>query len=197
MAKKKVDLPAVQDDVKEVKTLVGRMQKAVESVDIGDGLAVQTIVDSIKKAKAFVTKKQNALIEPAKAIIAEAKDTYGPFLDAVSEAERTIKSRVMEHTLALKKEEDAKKAKLAQRVEKGTMKPETALRKMEDIPEAEKSVGGIKVKSVTDYRIVDESKIPDEYWVHTINKALLRKAVLQEGKQIPGVEIYEKSVGSF
>ena len=231
MAKKEIVIATVEaTDIKEVKTLVGRMQKAVESVDIGDGLAVKQIADSIKKAKTFVTQKQNKLIEPAKAIIQEAKDTYGPFLDSCAVAEKTLKERVTQHVLEERKKEDEERRKIAEKEAKERAKIEAdlaagkinedkameklekaqdkAITKMDSVQETKKSVGGIKTRMVKDYRIIDESQIPDRYWTREINRGLLRGEALSEGigfkveggkliSQIPGIEIFEKLQGSF
>lgn len=217
-------------DIKEAKGLVVKMEKAVESVDIGDGLAVKQLADSIKKVKTFVTQKQNKYILPAKEIIAEAKETYDPYLEACSKAEKTLKERVTAHVMEQRRLEEIERKKIADKAEADRKKIEAdlaagkideakaeqklekaqdkAVEKMETVQETKKSIGGIKTRMVKDYRIVDESKIPDKYWTREINRGLLRWEALSEGigfkvengqfiSNIPGIEIFEKPQGSF
>lgn len=196
-------------DIKVVEKKTNNMVKAIESVDIKDGNALEEIKQHIKTAKAWIEQEKEKYIAPAKEIIAKAKEQYDPLMVQVEEAERSLKGRIQEYVLAEQKKEEEQKEKLAKRVEKGTMKAETAVRKMEEMPEQKKTHGGVTVKKVKDYRIVDESKIPQEYYNKpTINKSLLRKNALTEGmgfevkdgkiiSKIAGIEVYEKSQASF
>lgn len=196
-------------DIKVVEKKTNNMVKAIEAVDIKNGDALEEIKKHIKTAKQWIEQEKAKYIAPAQEIIAKAKEQYDPLMVQVEEAERSLKGRVQEYVLAEQKKEDEKKEKLAKRVEKGTMKAETAVKKMEEMPETGKTHGGVTVKKVKDYKIVDESKIPQEYFNKpTINKSLLRKNALTEGmgyetkdgkiiSKIAGIEVYEKSQTSF
>ena len=203
-----MDKEAKITDIKVVEKKTNNMVKAIESVDIKNTDALEEIKQHIKTAKAWIKQEKEKYIAPAQEIIAKAKEQYDPLMTQVEEAEASLKGRVHEYVVAQQKIEDEKKAKLAKRVEKGTMKAETAVRKMEEMPETKKTHGGVTVKKVKDYRIIDESKIPDQYFKRELNKSLLRKNALTEGmgyeikdgnitSKIAGIEVYEKTQTSF
>ena len=184
-------------DSKEAKKLVAKMQAAVEVVDVTDEKKVTAAKEGIKKLKSYVKQQMSKYIDPAKAIIAEAKEQYDPWIEACDAAEALLKRKVIEYVMEQRKKEDEAKQKLAARVEKGTMKAETAVRKMDELPETKANQGGVKVRMIKDYQVTDESKIPAEFWTRTLNTALIRKVALQEGTAIPGIEVFEKPSGSF
>ena len=188
---------AKTDDVKVVSKKIAGMKEAVAAVDIKDAAAVKTMVQNITTLRKFVDQKKSALVDPAKAIIEEAKATYDPYINACKEAERDLKDRAMAHVLAERKKEDEKKQKIAQRVERGTMKAETAVAKMDEVEKTGATHGGVTVRMMPDIEIVDESKIPEEYWIRTLDTKKIRAVVLQANQEVPGVKRIEKPVGAF
>ena len=71
-----------------------------------------------------------------------ARDLFKPIEANLAEAERIVKGKMVAYQTKVDEEAEAERLRLAKRVEKGTMKPETAVKKMEAIEEAPKSVQG-------------------------------------------------------
>jgi len=184
-------------DIKVVDKKTNAMLKAITELDVTNTEAVQEMTKNIRTVKAWVKQEKDKYVAPAKEIIAKAKEQYDPLIKGIETAEREFKGKVTAHLMAEKKKQDEKQQKLADRVERGTMKAETAVRKMEEMGEVKKSTGGVKVKMIKDYRIVDESKIPDEYWKRELIKSAIRTDAITKGKTIPGIEVYEKPSASF
>ena len=100
-------------------------------------------------------------------------------------------------------EEDARiqkdKDRITKRVEKGTMRADTAANKFEKIGEAPTSskgeVGKASIWEVKKIRIMDETMIPREYLVP--NMTLITESILRKGLSISGIETYvEKQIVS-
>ena len=74
------------------------------------------------------------------------------------------------------------------------MKPETAeakLAEIEDGPGATKTDAGTTyMQKVKNVRVINPDLIPREYLV--IDMVALRRAMLKEGKQVPGAEVFEE-----
>jgi len=187
---------------KELEVYKGKsdgMVKMVESTKVTNESESKEIADKIKNIKLLKTAikaKMDKSIIPAKAVIEEAKSTYMPMIEKCEWAERELKKKFTDYTLAEEEKRIEKEIKIAERVERGTMKTETAIRKIEEMPEAKRTVKSeegatISVKKVPIAVIRDTSKIPDEFWeinIPKVNKEALRRHK-ENLEQIPGVEI--------
>lgn len=158
--------------------------------------AVAEHIASVKQAAKDVTEVRDKYIEPAKSIIEHAKATFDPIINRCKDIETFLKNKAQEYMLAEKKKADEKAAKEAAKVESGYQKPETAAKKIAEIPEAQRvsktDKSTLSMKMVKDYRIIDEKKIPEEYYKpRELDTAKIRKVALA-GIAIPGVEVFEK-----
>lgn len=188
-----------QEDVAVVKSKIENMRDAVKAITVSSQEELAKVSDHIadvRKMRKFIEQERDKYVKPAKEIIASAKDQYDPFIRATEEAEGWLKGKAQEYMLAEQKKEQAAKQKLAERVERGTMKPETAVRKMEEVQEAPKTVRSdsskLTMKTVKDVRIIDQSKIPDEYYKPRELDMVKIKKVATAGVSIPGVEVFDK-----
>lgn len=174
------------------------MRSAVAALEIKDegGLAKSSdILANVKRLGTFLKQERAKLIDPAKAIIDEAKKKYDPFLAECQEAERAIKGKVAGYIDAKEKAATKQAAGIEARVEKGTMKPETAAAKMAAIEKPAATVAtassAITTSKVAKATIVDGDQIPDEFWI--IDEVAVRKEALRRHKageeQIPGVKV--------
>lgn len=158
--------------------------------------AVAEHIASVKAAAKDVTAVRDKYIEPAKAIINHAKATFDPIIERCGAIEKYLKGIAQTYMLEQKKIADEKAAKEAAKVESGYQKPETAARKIAEIPKAQTTAktdsGTLGMKMVKNYRIIDEKKIPDEYYKpRELDLAKIRKVALA-GVEIPGVEVFEE-----
>lgn len=151
-----------------------------------EGKKIKTTLDQITTRKEEITKPLNASLK-------SIRDLFKPFETSGSEALSTIKRKMLSYTQEEARKAEAAKQKLAERVERGTMKPETAIRKIEDIKAPEKTVASETAKATTKtvqkWRVVDKSKIPLEFMEPDMVRI---KAEFRAMRPVPGVEQYEE-----
>ena len=151
---------------------------------MSEGKAIKTKLDAIVTRKEEMTKPLNTALNSVRAL-------FKPLEAAGEAALRTIKDKMMSYVAEERKIADEAKLKLAQKVESGYMKPETAVAKMENIVTPEKTIKTEDAKSTVvkrkAYRVVDKSKIPLEFMEPNM------VAIKQAFKTAPveGVEEYE------
>lgn len=187
------------EEIKVVQTKIDGMQETVKAVEVKsqeDLTNVASQISAVKKMKKYVEQERDKYIKPAKEIIQTAKDKYDPYVKACEEAEKILKGKAETYMLAEAKKKEEAKAKEISKVESGYQKPETAVKKLEAIGDVQKKVdtgdSTLSMKMVKDYRIVDEAKIPEEYYKpRELDLAKIRKVALA-GVAIPGVEVFEK-----
>jgi hypothetical protein len=204
MKEKKQKAESVSDIV-IIKEKTSGMQKMLDSVPVvitkqEELKSASDIINGIKMLSKYITERKEKYVAPAKAIIAEARDQYDPYIKECKNAEEILKARatkyILEQEVLAKKEEE----KIAARVEKGTLKPETAIKKLEALPEVQKTVrsdqgSALRMSKRKVAKIEKPELVPDEYWV--IDDVRVRREALERDKkglpQIPGVVITEEA----
>ncbi|MDD5068057.1 MAG: hypothetical protein PHN89_00450 [Candidatus Pacebacteria bacterium] len=195
-----------KDEIKElaiVEEKIAGMREMVDSIKVENDDQLKDISDQIKQVKIvadFIREKKDAYVAPAKDIIAKARETYDPYIEECEAAEVVLKNKAKVYMLDRDNNRRQEELKIAQRVERGTMKPETAVKKFEQMSPAEKTVkseGGstltLKKRSVA---VIEKPElIPDEYWI--IDEKRVKREALDRAKrgidQIPGVIIKEEA----
>lgn len=193
---------AVQDPRAIVEGKIKGLREMLEHSPVTNEVELGGVSDKLKAVKnllAYIKQEKDKLVAPAKAIIAEAGEKYDPFIKECQNAEGILKGRAQKYLDD--KDAAAKKAEatIAKKVEAGTMKTETAIKKLEAMPEQKATVrtadSGIR-RSVRNVPvIVEPDKVPDEFWI--IDEVRVRREALERLKaglpQIPGVEIRQES----
>ena len=187
-------------EIQVVQKQVDGLQTMVEETVVENNDQLNSVSDKIKEVKKVikVIKFEMAkTIDPAKEIITATKERFNPFLEDCKSAEAGLKKKAEVFMLAEKKKEDEEKEKLANKVESGYMKHETAIDKMEEVPEAKKTAktgkSTLSMRMIKSAGAIDESKVPDEYFIpRQIDMVKINKAV-KAGVVIPGVEVIEKA----
>lgn len=181
--------------IKKEVTSVVKMAQAFQVETPEQEIESADILAKIKATSKMLTARKEEITRPLMTSLSKVRDLFKPRETELADAEKIIKSKV----LAYKIEQDAKaekeRARLAARVDKGTMKAETAGQKLADLPDTKKTVqssSGSKLitQTVQKVRILDEFSIPREYLVPDLTK--ITNAILKEGAVIPGVEKYEE-----
>lgn len=143
---------------------------------------------SIKDRKEEITKPLNEALKSARAL-------FAPIESQFENAEQIVSRKLIEYKQKVEAKRHEEEAKIAARVEKGTMKLETAEKKIESLPTIEKTVqtdfGRVQFRKIKKVRITNQDLIPDEYWL--VDEVKLRKEALA-GKTIPGCEVYEEEI---
>ena len=97
---------------------------------------------------------------------------------------------MLAYTISEQEKVEAKKAKVAARVEKGTMRSDTAVAKLGAIGDVAKT-DGIRVQTRRQLEIVDETFIPRDYLVPDREK--ITKALFA-GIEVPGCLLKEVKI---
>lgn len=190
-------------EITAVKKQVQTVQSMVDDTAVTNQDELNLVADKIQQVKAVlkvIEDKKKKYTEPANAILREARETYDPMIKQCRNAEIVLKDKAKRYMLAEQDKQRIEQERIATRVEKGTMKIETAARKMEAITEAPKTVrtdtgSGLRMAKRKVATIVDPELIPDEYWI--IDEVRVRREALDRNKngqeQIPGVKITEEA----
>ena len=190
-------------DLVVVKEKVKGMQAMIDSTFVTTDAELDGVADKIKSVKLLgkaIKQMKEKFTEPAKAIIAQAKDMYDAPLKQCLNAEEVLKGRANRYMSEKEAERRAAEAKIAARVEKGTMRTDTAMKKIEALPETQQTVrtdtgAGLRQSKRRVAKISDPNLIPDEYWV--IDEVRVRRDAIERDKQslpqIPGMEIIEEA----
>jgi hypothetical protein len=184
---------------------------------------LNVVSDRIKQVKSlqkFIEQEKDKFVAPAKAIIAEAKEKYDSYIKKCQNAAEVLNMRAKTFMLDKENKRKADEANIASKVESGYIKPETAMKKLETLPDTPKTVrtdnnSGLQLRKRKVARIENpngqigyllalfneipqdlKSKvIPAEYWI--IDEIRVRREALDREKnglpQIPGVIIEEES----
>jgi len=146
--------------------------------------------DSVVEAREKITAPLNAALKAARGM-------FDPIEKPAKAAMDGLRQRIGAYQTAETKRVADDKAKIAQQVGpgKGKLKPETAVRQMNEVKGPEKSVatdaGMLKFRTDKVLKITDENLIPREYLLVNEKAVLL---ALKNGAKVPGAEIEEKQV---
>lgn len=196
-------------DAKEITTekqQVGKAVVAAKAVKIAsaeDMTKATDVLGKVKKLAKIVEAKKKAITAPMNEALKEVRAMFAPLEAELAEAERIIKGEMVTYSNKVEAAARAEEAKIAKKVEAGTMKFETGQKKMEAIAQPENKVQGksaavnfriTKVPMVFDkmalIRAVAEGGIVTD--LLEVNATVLRDLVLKQGLQIPGVRVDER-----
>jgi molecular chaperone DnaK (HSP70) len=153
------------------------------------------LLSQVNKALDQVTDEEDKVVKPLKEALKAEQGRWKPIKTTLEAARDAIRSAMSKYqtsvTLARAKEEE----RLAARVEKGTMRLDTAARKMTEAPvpvqAVETASGSIRFRTVQKLVITKAADIPREYLVPD---EVAIKAALKAGKQVAGCELVDEQV---
>jgi len=187
------------DELTVYKTQLSGVVGAAESLTItseADVAAGADILHNLKQIENAVLERKEEITRPLMASLASTRELFKPFETAFDAAKKTIKKKILDYQVAEQNRIDEERARIAARVEKGTMRADTAVKKMESVTDVKNStsgsVGKVAMRTLTKVRITDETLIPRMYLVPDMGK--ITTAVLQGGIDVPGVEKYTEKV---
>lgn len=169
-------------------------------IDSQPSLAEATdILSKIKTASKDVKTRKEEITKPLNDALKSARDLFRPLEDDLATAERTIKTKMLDYSNDIEAKRAAEAAKLEKRVEKGTMRVDTAMRKMDDLETVGSQVKGengeVQFRMVRNIKITDPTKIPLKYLSNEKVIAAISAAVRTDvlnGTKVDGVEIVEE-----
>lgn len=197
-------------DTKEVAVV---KQQATKALTAAQGLEIASQADMeaatdhlsrMKKVGRMIKERKEAITKPLNDALKSARDLFRPVEDDLAEAERVVKGKMLSWQRAEDERAEKERVRLAQRVERGTMKAETAVAKMGEIQEAPRSVEGktgrIATRKVKKVRFTPLAKLTGADAATLLiggylqwDEVAARRDALA-GKEIPGVEVYEEDV---
>ena len=191
-----------QKEVTVMKSWVTKLENQANAITIEtkeDHKKAVDLVATLKETGSKIKSKKESITKPLNEALRNARSLFKPIEDQFAEAERIIKGKLLDHTKKVNEEARKKEEALANRVEKGTMKHETAEKKLDDIERVDNTtkgdVGKVQIKKIKKVRISDEEKLRAD--IEASRKYLvpdmvaIRRDALS-GKEIPGVEVYEE-----
>lgn len=188
---------------RQVTTAVNRANDIL--IDSQESLAsAADILKAVKDAGKVVKTEKEKITKPLNESLKAARDLFRPIEDDLATGERIIKSKMVDYEAEIEAKRAAEAAKLEARVEKGTMRTDTAMRKMDDLETVDSTVkgakGSVNFREVRKVKIVDPTKIPLKYLMDEKVIAAIETAVRTDvlnGTKVDGVEIkIEKVVAS-
>lgn len=209
MTKKTTSEPEIVDS-KELAPVKARISKAEAYAaalvikDEKDQSGATAALSELNRMGDDVTARKEQITKPLNAALASTRALFKPLEDGIGAATRIIKHKLITYHDEQEKAKREAEQKLADRVERGTMKPETAARKIDEIAPVAASVqtseGAIQYKKVsvaritkavaelTDAQIVAHARAGYIVW----DEVKARKAALAagtEGEVLAGVTV--------
>lgn len=169
-------------------------------IDSEESLAAATdILSKIKESAKDIKERKEKITKPLNAALTSARELFKPLENDLATAERTIKDKMLDYSNEIEAKAAAAAAKLEARVEKGTMRTDTAMRKMDELETVGSQVkgakGSVQFKTVRTIKIVDPTKIPLKYLSQPKVLEAISAAVrtdVMNGTKVDGVEIVEQ-----
>lgn len=195
---------------KELTPIKAQVTKAVNranelTIDSNESLSAATdILKAVKDAGKIVKARKEEITKPLNDALKSARDLFRGIETDLAAGESIIKTKMIKYESEVEAKRAAEAAKLEARVEKGTMRVDTAMRKMDDLETVDSNVkgakGSIQFREVRTVKIVDPTKIPLKYLMDEKVLAALTTAVRTDvlnGTKVEGVEIViEKQVAA-
>jgi len=184
----------VQKELKQQVSFVQQQANALVVSSEEEMTQAVDLLDAVNKVERSIIERKEAITRPLMTSLASARDLFKPLEVAHAEAKKTIKAKMLEYSVAEEYRVNKERERVAARVEKGTMRVDTAITKLEGIGEVKNTHIGTNAKSslrtITKVRVTDESLLPREYLIPDIKK--ITEAALKGKVVIPGVETYQE-----
>lgn len=181
-----------------LKSQVSKLENQANAVIIAtpeeNALAIN-LKAKLKEIGQTIKARKEEITKPLNMALKSARELFAPIEEQYEMAENIVGRKLLTYKQKVEAEARIAEAKIAARVEKGTMKIETAEKKIEQIPTVQKTVktehGQVQFRKIKKIRITDLKLIPEQYW--EINEVKLRKDVLA-GMVVPGAEMFEEEI---
>jgi len=155
------------------------MQSAVAQLS-----ELNTTLDNLTASKELLTKPINEALK-------EIRGRYKPFEAQLEGAISYLRTAMTTYQTAQRKIELEKEAKIVARLEKGTLKVETAVSKLENLDRVDTKVvsdnGSVTFKTVTKWRVHNRDVVPNSFLI--VNEVAINNA-MRQGITVLGIEYY-------
>jgi len=142
----------------------------------------------LKTFKKFIQENKDKIVKPITLALKNARDLFRPIEEKIEGTEQSVKKEILDYKRKVDEMVEKQKEKIEQKVESG----ETTFEKgSQQIEKVDNKTNGFKTRKIREIKIIDEKKIPAEYW--EINMVSIRTDALA-GKEIPGVKVEEREI---
>lgn len=175
-----------------------KLENRAQQVTIKEQADYLEAIDIVAKLKDYgstIKSKKESITKPLNDALKNVKTLFAPLEEQLIKAEAIIKVKLLGYKQ--QKDEEARLAeqKIAEKVEAGRLKLETAEKKLDNIERVETTtrgnIGEVQIRKIKKVRIIDEALLPREYLEP--NLVAIRRDALG-GKQIPGTEVYDEEI---
>lgn len=177
-------------EIVEYRTKVSAVMGAATSLVVSNPqeLSVaEELLSAITAGEKTIVNRKEEITRPLMNALASGRALFKPFETDFAAAKKVVTEKILGYSVVVDAQQAEEQAKILKRVEKGTMKPETAMEKLGAI--ADKPTANIR--TVRKLSIVDVTLIPREYMVP--DRELITKALFA-GDTVPGAELVEEKI---
>lgn len=173
----------------EFEMLVLTSEDETKAIELANNLNL--LAKAIEEKKTSITKPMNEALK-------NVRELFKPREEKVQSIIDSLKRKVLEFKQTERAKAEKEKADIEKKAEAGRIKPETAIRKMGEVKEVEKTThtdsGKMTVKKRKVVKIINPELLPKEYLIP--DEAKIKKVALA-GVEIPGVVVEEVEEMSF
>ena len=140
----------------------------------------------------MIEEEEDKVLEPLKEAMKAEKARWSPMKTMLKGAIDSLRSTMSTYQTAMMKKEAEEKARIAERVAKGTLKVETGIKKLDAVVAPVATIntlaGTAGFRTIQQLKITDEKAIPREYLM--VDEVKL-KAALKAGIRVAGAVLEE------
>lgn len=148
---------------------------------------------NIKKLEKTITTEKEKMTRPLLDALEVERARWRPAEAKIKEALAIIDKKILAYNDAIEAERKRKEAQIAARVERGTMKAETAVAKLDQLVEAPTNIatenGSISYRVDKVVAITNKALIPQQFLI--VDEVAVKRALLA-GETVPGAELQER-----
>ncbi len=165
----------------ELKPTVGKLledQKDYDPFKDDNYLTEGTfLLARFSEAKKTVEDQRIAFTKPLNESLRNINQFFKRFSDPISQADRELRTKLANHRKALEAKKVEEQISAAENDE-----PE--------VPELRKKIGGVVVKKVWTFKILDKESVPHQYLV--VDEVAVRAAIRSGVREIAGITIFQE-----
>lgn len=169
--------------------------ESITTLDVTTMPEAVELLSSLNRIKDDITAQKELVTRPLLDALAEERAKWKPKELKLEAVITKIRNALTKYQTDLVAKQRAEQEAIAKKLENNEIKPETAIKRMQAVPDInntiESATGKITFKTVTTFTITDWKSVPEEFLV--LNETKVRE-YLKEGKKVPGLEYKDEQV---
>ena len=169
--------------------------ESVTTLDVTTMPEAVELLSSLNRIKDDITTEKEKVTRPLLDALAEERTKWKPKELKLEAVITKIRTALTKYQTELVAKQRAEQEAIAKKLENNEIKPETAIKRMQAVPDInntiESNTGKITFKTVTTFTVADWKSVPDEFLV--LNDTLVREK-LKLGIKVPGLDYKDEQV---